>query len=78
MTAEGRRAGELVPQRSTRLGVALVTRGVVLTRGEETLLLESEAPEGKAAWVRDLFDAWVGQIDPVDERFSRGGAPGPT
>jgi hypothetical protein len=49
-------------QRSSRLGVPLATWGVVLARGEETLLLEAEAPEGKAPLVRELFEAWVRQV----------------
>jgi hypothetical protein len=54
--------GNSYAQRATRLGVALVTWGVVLPRGEETLLLEAEAPEGKAPFLRELFAAWAGHI----------------
>ena len=59
-----RATGNSYLQRSTRLGVALADRGVVLARGEETLLLEAEAPEEKAPFVRELFDAWVRQVAP--------------
>jgi hypothetical protein len=55
---------ESVPfsRRSRHLGVDRVTRGAVLTRGEAVLLLEAEAPEAKAGFVRDFFDAWIRQV----------------
>lgn len=58
------RQGSSYDQRSTRLGVTLAIWGVVLPRGEETLLLEAEAPEEKAPLLRELFEAWVRQVAP--------------
>jgi hypothetical protein len=39
--------------------VALGAWGAFVSRGEELVLLEAEAPEGKLAFVRDAFSSWV-------------------
>ena len=45
--------------RSERLGVVVATVGAIVSRGEEILLLEAEAPEAKLPFVRDAFGSWV-------------------
>jgi S1-C subfamily serine protease len=49
-------------RRFSRLGVDHGARGVVVLRGEETLLLEVEAPDAKMPFVRELFEAWARRI----------------
>ena len=56
--------GQLVPPAVDPSGRRPCGWGVVLARGEETLLLEAEAPEEKAPFVRELFDDWVRQVAP--------------
>ena len=37
----------------------VATVGAIVSRGEEILLLEAEAPEAKLPFVRDAFESWV-------------------
>ena len=45
-----------------RLGVGLAFWGVLVERGQETLLLEAEAPEPKLRLLRDAFVEWVNGV----------------
>jgi S1-C subfamily serine protease len=51
--------GGTYARRFERLGVALGVWGTFVSRGEELVLLEAEAPEGKLPFVRDAFSSWV-------------------
>lgn len=46
-------------QRFRRLGVDYGAQGVFVPQGEETLLLEVEAPVAKLPFIRELFEAWA-------------------
>lgn len=54
--------GTAFSRRSERLGVVTSTLGAVVTRGDEILLLEAEAPEAKLPFVRDAFETWARQV----------------
>ena len=49
-------------QRFRRLGVDYGAQGVFVPQGEETLLLEVEAPEAKLRFVRELFEIWARRV----------------
>jgi S1-C subfamily serine protease len=49
-------------RRFERLGVTLGVWGTFVSRGEELVLLEAEAPEGKLPFVRDAFSSWVRRV----------------
>jgi S1-C subfamily serine protease len=49
-------------QRFRRLGVDYGAQGVFVPHGEETLLLEVEAPEAKLGFVRELFEIWARRV----------------
>ena len=54
--------GTVYARRSERMGVVIATLGAIVTRGDEVLLLEAEAPEGKLPFVRDAFDGWARMV----------------
>jgi S1-C subfamily serine protease len=54
--------GGTYARRFERLGVALGVWGTFVSRGEELVLLEAEAPEGKLPFVRDAFASWVRRV----------------
>jgi hypothetical protein len=67
--------GATYVRRFERLGVALGAWGAFVSRGEELVLLEAEAPEGKLAFVRDTFSSWVRRV--AEGFVSPSGQPGP-
>lgn len=54
--------GRAYAGRFTRLGVAVEARGVLVTRGAESLLLELEAPVAKLPIVEELYASWVREV----------------
>lgn len=62
----GSAAGETrYARRFERLGVPIEARGLLATRGPETLLLELEAPVAKLPIVEGLYDRWVREVAAV-------------
>jgi hypothetical protein len=58
----GERGGTAYEFRFDHLGVPVAVRGVLVSRQNETLLLELEAPVAKLPIVEELYDGWVQQV----------------
>jgi S1-C subfamily serine protease len=54
--------GATYGRRFDRLGVVMGAWGTFVTRGDEVLLLEAEAPETKLPFVRDLYVEWTREV----------------
>lgn len=62
--------GTRYAHRSERLGVVVATLGAIVSRGEDVVLLEGEAPEAKLPFVREAFERWVHAV--AEPPFPRG------